>query len=207
MSSFRTPNFRDRRALVLHRVGDVTNALSRQLERLGMNVEVCWPEFPVGGEYADILFFDADNGFDGLFPWPTGAAPMPLIALLGSELPGRLEWALGQRFSAHVVKPIQSSGVFSALVIASSNFAATTELLARIEDLSVRLSARPAVVHVVVELMRSAAMGEDEAFGCIRSAAMKRRITVEAFCAGLDGSDIAELVRRNLVSSRKRLGE
>lgn len=207
MTGFRTPNFRDRRALVLHRKGEATNALSRQLERLGMHVEICWPEFPVGGDYADVVFFDADNGFDGLFPWATGAAPMPLIALLGSELPGRLEWALGQRFSAHVVKPIQSSGVFSALVIASSNFAITRDLHNRIEDLAGRLGARPAIVHVVIELMRSASMDEDEAFGCIRSAAMQRRTTIEAFCAGLDGTGIAELVRRRDASSRKRLGK
>ena len=46
---------------------------------------------------ADFLFFDADLGHDAQFPWAPGAAPMPPIALIGSEAPGRIEWALSIR--------------------------------------------------------------------------------------------------------------
>ena len=37
---------------------------------------------------------------DDLFGWEPGRAQVPLIALLGSEAPGRIEWALSQAPSA-----------------------------------------------------------------------------------------------------------
>ena len=193
MTGYRTPNFRGRHALILHRAGDGTGKLGRQLERLGMRAEVCWPEFPAGGEYADVIFFDADNGFDGQFPWTPGDAPMPLIALLGSELPGRIEWAMSQAFSAHVVKPIQSSGVFSALVIAFANFEAARETRRRMDDLYSRLDGRPGVIRAVVALMQFSGLDDGAAYARIRSAAMARRITVENFCSSLDERMIGEL--------------
>ncbi len=198
MSPFHTPQFRGRKALILHRHGDATRRLTRQLERLGMSVECHWPDFPSGGESTDVIFFDADNGFDGLFPWQPGTAPMPLIALLGSELPSRLEWALAQGTSAHIVKPVQSSGVFSALVIGFANFARSNEVQDTIAGLQGRLASRAAVVRAVVRLTQASKVDEDTAFACIRSAAMDKRITVEDYCERLDKTRLAELVHRLL---------
>lgn len=207
MSDFRTPNFRGQHALILHRASDGTGRLARQLERLGMSVEICWPDFPTGGDYADVIFFDADNGFDGLFPWAPGSSLMPLIALLGSELPGRIEWAMSQSFSAHVMKPIQSSGVFSALVIAYSNFEAARQTRRQFDSLNARIEGRPAIIRAVVALMRSRGIDENAAYACIRSAAMVRRMTVEDFCSSLDISGTGDLVDNAPTSKRRQTGE
>lgn len=194
MTRFRTPNFRGRHAVILHRKSNGTEQLARQLERLGMTVEICWPALPTENLTADVIFFDADNGFDGLFPWSPGEAPMPLIALLGSELPGRLEWALAQGIASHVVKPVQSSGVFSALVIAASNFDSAKAQRAELQDLKARLGRRPEVIKAVVNLMQLGLLDEDAAFGCLRSAAMDERITIEEFCSRLDGDRLNQLI-------------
>ena len=143
----------------------------------------------------------------GLFPWLPGEAPMPLIALLGSELPGRLEWALSQSFSAHVMKPIQSSGVFSALVIAFSNFEAARDGRRVTDELQLRLGGRAAVIKAVVRVMQAGGFGDDEAYARIRSAAMSRRITVEDFCAALSASMIADLAKEMPRMQRKRPGK
>lgn len=193
MTGFRTPNFRDRHAIILHKPGDSIDRLVRQLERLGMKTGVHWPDFPADGSYADVIFFDADNAFDELFPWAPGAAPMPLVALLGSELPGRLEWAMRQGVSSHVVKPVQSSGVFSALVIAFANFEAARETQRLIDALTARLDGRPAVIRAVVALMAACGIDDTAAYARIRSAAMARRVTVEDFCATLDPGAIDRL--------------
>lgn len=190
MIGFLTPNFRGRHAVVLHPVSDGIDRLMRQLERVGMSAQIHWPDFPADGERADVIFFDADNGFDGLFPWRSGAAPMPLIALLGSELPGRIEWALNQGFSAHVVKPVQSSGVFSALVIAFANFEAAAQTRCRMNELAARIDGRPAVIRAVVALMTACDIDDAAAYARIRSAAMSRRVAVEEFCAALDSETI-----------------
>jgi two-component system, response regulator / RNA-binding antiterminator len=195
MNNPRIPNFRNRHALMLHRSCNDTLRLGRQLERLGMSVECCWPEFPCGGDYADVIFFDADNGYNGLLPWSSNNAPMPLIALFGSELPGRLEWALRQGISAHITKPIQSSGVFSALVVAFSNFETERENSCLMAELETRLDSRPSVIRAVIAVMNKTTLNEDAAYACLRSAAMQSRVTVESFCCTLDDRKIARLVR------------
>jgi AmiR/NasT family two-component response regulator len=183
--------------LLLHPVGDSTERLARQLERLGMDVDVSWPDFPEGDASYDVIFFDADNGYDDLFPWQPGMAPAPLIALLGSELPGRLEWALNQGISSHVVKPIQSSGVFSALVIAFSAYVAANKQNSMIDDLSARINSRPVVVRTIISLMSVADLSEDAAFALVRSAAMANRISIEDFCSNLTPDGFAALIQSN----------
>ena len=203
----RVSNFRNRQALILHRPNNDTTRLVRQLERLGMRVQCCWPDFPTGGDYADVILFDADNGYDGLLPWSANAAPMPLIALFGSELPSRLEWALDQGISAHITKPIQSSGVFSALVMAFSNFASDRGISLQIAELETRLDARPAVIRAVVAVMKKTTLDEDAAYACLRSAAMQNRVSIENFCAALDIRRLGQLVQGLSPMPRRSTGK
>ena len=67
------------------------------LSAIGLDARSCWPELPAEALAADFVFFDADLGFDEQLPWEPGEAPMPLIALIGSEAPGRIEWALSHK--------------------------------------------------------------------------------------------------------------
>ena len=49
---------------------------------------------------------------------------MPLVALIGSEAPGRIEWALSHKADAQLLKPVGNAGVYSALLIARQSFEA-----------------------------------------------------------------------------------
>ena len=82
------------RAAILHRPHATVTALERQLRAIGLSVESGWPDLPAAGREVDFLFFDVDMGFDAQFPWAPGQSPMPMIALIGSEAPGRIEWSL-----------------------------------------------------------------------------------------------------------------
>lgn len=196
-TGFPTPNFRGWRVAVLHRDDAAIQKLARQLERFGVTAEFAWPKLEVLAPDVKAVFFDGDSGYDGLFPWPAGHPPVPLIALMRSEAPGRLEWVLAQGISSHLVKPVQSTGVYSALVLASHSFAQTRRQQARIDDLTSRLRLRPEVVRAVLIVMRLGELDEDAAFACLRSAAMERRVSVEAFCANAD-----EVVLRALLPRR-----
>jgi len=66
-------------------------------------------------------------------------------ALIGSEAPGRFEWALNQGADAQLVKPVGDSGVCSALLIALQAFEARRDLAAQIADLRARLADRQTV--------------------------------------------------------------
>ncbi|KZL09048.1 ANTAR domain-containing protein [Pseudovibrio sp. Ad26] len=182
---FKTPNFRGWAALVAHRPSDNISRLIQQLERLGMYVDLVWPTIDPASMHADVVFFDGDNSFDELFPWSPGNAPVPLIALLATEAPGRLEWVLQQGVSAHLLKPIGSGGVFSTLVIASANFARQQTLNTEISELKKRVQLRPVVLRAVFAVMSELQLNDDQAFSLIRQEAMRRRQSVEAFCQAL----------------------
>jgi AmiR/NasT family two-component response regulator len=173
------PNFRGWSAIILHRPHAAAEAITRQLERIGATARIVWPELDAASGKADVVFFDADLGHDGQFPWPPGEAPMPLVALLGSEAPGRVEWAIGQGADAHILKPIGSAGVYSALVIARHAFAARRQLIAEIEDMRDRLRRRPTVARAVIAIMQGEKMNEAAAFRRLRQIAMESRRTIE----------------------------
>jgi response regulator NasT len=146
------PNLGGAKAFVLHRPHATVSAISRQLAAIGLVVMDCWPELPAEALAADFVFFDVDLGFDQQFPWPRGAAPMPTIALIGSEAPGRIEWALSHKADAQLLKPVGNSGVYSALLIARQSFAARRQLADEIASLQSRVAERQTIVRAVTAL-------------------------------------------------------
>ena len=182
------PNFRGQRALVLHWEDNNRVTLVRQLEALGLKVDVLWPADGVSATGYDIIFFDADQGYDGLFHWPPGQPPIPLIAMMGSEAPGRIEWTLSRAPAAYLVKPIGSTGVFSALAIAFHAFETTKELKDTIAELTRRAKARPIVFKAILSVMAHFGIGDDEAYQLLRAESMNQRVSIE---------DLSELVASN----------
>ena len=111
----RIPNLGGAQAIILHRPHPTVQALTRQLTAIGLQVTQVWPELGPEALAADYIFFDADMGHDGQFPWDAGQPPMPMIALIGSEAPGRIEWSLKAGAHAQLLKPVgRQRGLFGA---------------------------------------------------------------------------------------------
>lgn len=174
----RIPNLGGAKAFILHRPHATVGALSRQLAAIGLDVRECWPELSPDALAADFVFFDVDLGFDEQFPWKPGEAPMPLVALIGSEAPGRIEWALSQKADAQLLKPVGTAGVYSALLIARQSFDARRRLADEIAALETRVAERQTIVRAVAAL---AAQGVDDgrAYAQLRSLAMSWQISIE----------------------------
>lgn len=166
-------------AIILHREHATVRTLSRQLAAIGLKISTCWPELDASAMGADFVFFDADMGHDDQFPWEIGNSPMPLIALIGSEAPGRIDWALSAGADAQLVKPIGGSGAYSALLIARAAYDARKALLEDIQSLQRRLNERQTVVRAINFLMMSG-LDEDAAYDQLRHLAMNWRINFEA---------------------------
>lgn len=178
----RTVDLGGAHAIILHRPHTVVTALTRQLQAVGLRVSSVWPELPADAMAADFVFFDVDMGFDEQFPWGKGEAPMPLIALIGSEAPGRIEWALSTGATAQLLKPIGDGGVYSALLIARNAFEARRSLSAEVSDLQQKLGERQTVVRAVVLLIEQT--GSDAAaYAALRQEAMAARISIEEAAA------------------------
>lgn len=184
-----TPNFVGQRALILHRPHAVVDAIARQLRQLGVSEQCFWPEMPPDlstGQF-DHLFYDADMGFDAQFPWSPGMAPMPTIALIGSEAPGRLAWAIRRGADAHLLKPVGSGGIFSALVIAATAFRQRLSLASELSGLRQQLAGRQALAEATAHLMVSQDCSCAEAYARLRQLAMSERTTLEAMAAKIIG--------------------
>ena len=176
------PSLGGAEAVILHRPHPTVQALSRQLVAIGLTVTAHWPELGAGALAADYTFFDADMGYDAQFPWAPGAAPMPMIALIGSEAPGRIEWALAQGADAQLLKPVGDHGAFGALLIARNGFDARRGLAAEIEALRGRLAERQTVVRAVT-VLAARGRSEEEAYAHLRQIAMAWQETIEQAAA------------------------
>ncbi|SIR31873.1 Two-component response regulator, AmiR/NasT family, consists of REC and RNA-binding antiterminator (ANTAR) domains [Rhizobium sp. RU20A] len=167
------------RAVILHRDHPSIDALRRQLELLHIEVVTVWPQLDEAHATADVVFFDADMGHDGQFPWPAGYAPMPMIALIGTEAPGRVQWALAQGSNAHLLKPIGSTGAYSALLIARHAWDMARSQADDIRALEDRLRQRPVVVRAVLKLIQSEGLDEAGAWKRMRRIAMDWSMSIE----------------------------
>lgn len=191
----RIPNLGGATAYVLHRPHPTAQTLVRQLSAIGLAAIDCWPELPPAALSADFVFFDVDLGFDEQFPWRPGEAPMPMIALIGSEAPGRIEWALfTHRANAHVVKPVGTAGIYSSLLIARQNFEERKQLAARIDALQARVAERHTIVRAVAALARDT--DYEQGFARLRHLAMSWQMSLEeaagrvvALAENEDGND------------------
>lgn len=181
----RTPNFVGRRALVLHRPDEAIARLDRQLRLIGLEVEHRWAPM-LAGEAPDIVLVDADQGWSGLLPWDSGAAAaVPVVALLGSEAPGRIAWAIDQGARAIIAKPVAAAAVYPALVLALHAFDERCAADRRIAALGERLRLRAVVTKAVEAIALTQSVDEEAAYRLLRDFAMRRRMTLEQAAAAV----------------------
>jgi AmiR/NasT family two-component response regulator len=109
----------------------------------------------------------------------------PVIALIGTETPSRLKWLLDLQPASFLIKPLRSAGLYTALVVAFDAAQRRGEEAALIERLEDRIRSRRIVFAAVLQLMRSHALSEDDAFTLIRQTAMRHRTTIEQLSADI----------------------
>lgn len=171
-------NFRGNTAIILVRSPEIGARIKDRCDRLGVKSHVRSTDLDSDtAAIADILVIDIDTADDAMLPWPRGAAPVPVIGLIGSESPGRLAWALAQEIDAFL--PVAGLGnLFSAMVIAHEIFARKADRAARDAEQARRRGGRLDVIRAVLSLMQD---GRDEALALkqLRAMAMVEQISLE----------------------------
>ena len=174
--------FRGLHAVIWHGPDPNRRLLEQYLVRLGLVVDSCDPADRIGPDRrCDILLFDSEQDL----PLAGLAEQYPLIAVVGSEVPSRLEWALANSAHSMICKPIRSAGIYGALVFAVNRFEERLAMAAANDRLARKLQGRRAVVMAMLRLIRHNQMSEEEAFAFLRRKAMERRTTMEALCADM----------------------
>ena len=108
---------------------------------------------------------------------------LPLIALVGSEAPSRLQSILAKKAASTIFKPIRSAGIYGSIVFAMNQFDERRAVQAQQKRLSDTIRYRKVVIFAMLKLMRSQSCTENHAFSILRKQAMERGITIEALCA------------------------
>jgi AmiR/NasT family two-component response regulator len=181
-----TPNFTGWRATILHREDNTTERLTRQLKLIGFQVRVQWQPLDAG-DLPDIILVDADQGWDGLLPWTGENAPRPLVALLSSEAPGRIAWAMEQGAGSIIAKPLASSAVYPALVMALGIHRERKAVIDKMKHLEERVRLRPLVHAAVERIIAVRKVDEELAYTILRNCAMQRRMPMEQVAASILG--------------------
>lgn len=172
-------NFRGARALVCHADDASRATLAENLLRLGLEVTLFDPAAGAGKpalEEHDVVFFDADEGPDGA---ATDAPDVPLIALIGVEAPSRLARVVKRRAAAYIIKPVRSSGIYTALVVAFSEHARRKAEAEERAALGRRIASRRHMIKAILTIMDRDGLDDEAAFQSLRREAMHRRIPIE----------------------------
>lgn len=177
-----TPNFAGWRVTILAEEDGNTDRLRRQLALLGISTALQW--LPLSAiDLPDLVIVDADRGWDELLPWPEGKPARPVAALLGSEAPGRIAWAIGCGACAIIPKPVSASTIYPALVLAVASHQQRMEADARVAKLEERLRLRPVVFAAINRLKAERQIDDEEAYRLLRECAMERRMPMEQLAA------------------------
>ena len=174
-------NFRGMRALVL--LGDDSNrfALASVLGKLGLEVRLLDPNdahvATALGE-CDVVLLDADVNLEMLAE-PDALPDVPCIALIGIETPSQLTRVVRQGCISHILKPVRSSGVFTALLLAVNEHEKRRKIAREMAVLRQRLAGRREVMAAVLTLMVAEGLDQDAAYERLRVDAMNRRMPIE----------------------------
>jgi AmiR/NasT family two-component response regulator len=181
----RIQNFSGLRALVVSRQTE-EQPLEAALQRLGISAafhgpDDAWPE--ALSRAHDLLIIESDlhpRGVAGA--QEAGIADVPVIGLLGVEAPGRLRALMALGATAFLRKPVYAPAVYPAVYLAVNAHRERQHLRAQLAAHDRRRGGRRFLIKAIIALMRRDECGEDLAYEILRRAAMRERLSIEAYC-------------------------
>ena len=173
-------DLRSLRVCVFHPRDQDGQNLTRQLERIGCQVQAFWPPLPVLPEGADVVFMavspdmvDADFGWCQLEDGP------PVIAVIAYENPTVIEAVLRVGAIATVTSPVRSLGLLPVLVLARDVHGTLRKQKKRISQLEAKLQGVRQIAEAQDILAVQHGISKEEAYHVIREQAMQKRVTAE----------------------------
>jgi AmiR/NasT family two-component response regulator len=178
-------NLRDSKVVVIHPRDREGEDLSRQLQRIGCQVQAIWPQPAALAAPVDAVFFLLDSEQPLAMPWRTADTGAALVAILDYENPTMLKALLDANAHGVLIRPIRPVGVLSTLVLAMSLRGYETRLHHKVAKLEETLRTRREIEKATRLLMRLRNLGEDEAYQYMRKQATAKRVPVAAIATSI----------------------
>ena len=174
------------RICVFHPRDQDGEELTRQLERIGCQVQAFWPPLQTLPSGSDFVFMAlSPDLLDSDFVWCESEDAPPVIAVITYENPTVLEAVLRIHAKATIASPVRSFGLLSALVVARELSSAIKKQKKRISQLEVKLNGVRQISEAQDVLCKQRSISKDEAYQLIREQAMNKRVTAEEIAVAI----------------------
>lgn len=173
-------DLRSLRVCVFHPRDQDGQDLTRQLERIGCQVQAFWPPLPQLPEGVDVVFMAlSPEMLDTEFAWYAVEDGPPVIAVIAYENPTMIEAVLRVGAIATVAAPVRSFGLLSVLVLARDMHGTVRKQKKRIAQLEAKLQGVRQIAEAQDILSIQHGITKEEAYHVIREQAMQKRVTSE----------------------------
>ncbi len=173
-------DLRSLRVCVFHPRDQDGQGLTRQLERIGCQVQAFWPPLPSLPEGVDVVFMAVSPDMvDADFAWCQMEDGPPVIAVIAYENPTVIEAVLRVGAIATVASPVRSFGLLPVLVLARDLHGTIRKQKKRIAQLEAKLQGVRQIAEAQDILSVQHGITKEEAYHVIREQAMQKRVTAE----------------------------
>lgn len=173
-------DLRSLRVCVFHPRDQDGQGLTRQLERIGCQVQAFWPPLPTLPEGVDVVFMAlSPDMLDADFSWFQVEDGPPVIAVIAYENPTIIEAVLRVGAIATVTSPVRSLGLLPVLVLARELHDTIRKQKKRISQLEGKLQGVRQIAEAQDILGAQHGITKEEAYHIIREQAMQKRVTAE----------------------------
>jgi AmiR/NasT family two-component response regulator len=173
-------DLRSLKVVVIHPQDQDGEELLAQLQRIGCDVQVCWPRLDsLPCDTGLVVMAMRPETLSVDYPWLGTSTSPPVIPVVTYENPITIEAVLRLNAFATIPSPVRSFGLLTAIAVALTQFKASRARERYIE----RLEQKQAKVRVIQQatriVMDSRGMSEEDAYQLLRSQAMLRREQIE----------------------------
>jgi AmiR/NasT family two-component response regulator len=173
-------DLRSLKVVVIHPHDQDGEELLAQLQRIGCEVQVCWPRLDsLPSDTGLVVMAMRPEALSIDYPWLGTSTSPPVIPVVTYENPITIEAVLRLNAFATIPSPVRSFGLLTAIAVALTQFKASRARERYIE----RLEQKQAKVRVIQQatriVMDSRGMSEEDAYQLLRSKAMLKREQIE----------------------------
>ena len=179
-------DLRSLRVCVFHPHDQDGEGLTRQLERIGCQVQAFWPPLPEPPVGTDLVFIALNpDMINHDFAWCDSEEAPPVIAVVTYENPTIIEAVLRIGAKGVVASPVRSFGLLSALVLVRELISDLKKKRKRIARLEEKLGGIRMINEAQEILCRQRNINKEEAYRVIREQAMTKRVTAEEIASAI----------------------
>jgi AmiR/NasT family two-component response regulator len=179
-------DLRSLKVVVIHPQDQDGEELLAQLQRIGCEVQVCWPRLDsLPCDTGLVVMAMRPETLSVDYPWLGASTSPPVIPVVTYENPITIEAVLRLNAFATIPSPVRSFGLLTAIAVALTQFKASRTRERYIE----RLEQKQAKVRVIQQatriVMDSRGMSEEDAYQLLRSQAMLKREQIETVASDI----------------------